>query len=75
LLIDEIIGVGDSRFMKKASNRIQRQAEATKVFVLASHAEGVLRDFCTTGIVMSAGKIRFHGEINDAIAFYNASQT
>jgi ABC-type polysaccharide/polyol phosphate transport system ATPase subunit len=74
LLIDEIIGVGDSRFMKKASNRIQRQAEATKVFVLASHAEGVLRDFCTTGIVMSAGKIRFHGEINDAIAFYNASQ-
>jgi ABC-2 type transport system ATP-binding protein len=75
LLIDEIIGVGDSRFMRKASNRISRQSEVAKIFVLASHSEGVLRDFCTTGVVMAAGKISFHGSISDAIEFYNASQT
>jgi ABC-type polysaccharide/polyol phosphate transport system ATPase subunit len=75
LLIDEIIGVGDSRFMKKASDRIRKQSEATKVFVLASHSEGVLRDFCTTGAVISAGKMCFHGQIDEAIAFYNASQS
>lgn len=75
LLIDEIIGVGDSRFMTKASKRISEKADAAKVVVLASHSEGVLRDFCTTGVVLTAGNICFHGPINDAIAFYNTSQT
>lgn len=74
LLIDEIIGVGDSRFMKKASARISKQVESAKIFVLASHAESVLRDFCTTGIVMANGRIQFHGPINDAIRFYNVSE-
>ncbi|MCG9081335.1 ABC transporter ATP-binding protein [Laribacter hongkongensis] len=74
LLIDEIIGVGDSRFMKKASVRISKQVESAKIFVLASHAESVLRDFCTTGVVMSGGRIQFHGPINDALRFYNLSE-
>lgn len=74
LLIDEIIGVGDSRFMKKASARISKQVESAKIFVLASHAESVLRDFCTTGVVMSEGRIQFHGPINDALRFYNLSE-
>jgi len=74
LLIDEIIGVGDSRFMKKASARISKQVESAKIFVLASHAESVLRDFCTTGVVMSEGRIQFQGPINDALRFYNLSE-
>lgn len=74
LLIDEIIGVGDSRFMKKASARISKQVESAKIFVLASHAESVLRDFCTTGVVLSEGRIQFHGPINDALRFYNLSE-
>lgn len=71
LLIDEIIGVGDAHFVKKASQRITERVAKTKIFVLASHAESVLRDFCTTGIVMDAGTIRFYGPIDEAIAAYN----
>ncbi len=73
LLVDEIIGVGDSGFLKKASARLSQKAETTKVFVLASHSEAVLKDFCTTGIVMSVGKICFQGHIEDAINYYNNS--
>jgi ABC-2 type transport system ATP-binding protein/lipopolysaccharide transport system ATP-binding protein len=70
-LIDEIIGVGDARFMKKASDRIKTQWNAAKITVVASHADSVLRDFCTTAVVMKAGEIRYHGPVDDALAFYN----
>lgn len=74
LLIDEIIGVGDARFMKKASARVTKQLESAKILVLASHAEQVLRDFCTTGLVMLNGQPTFQGPIEEAIRFYNNSQ-
>jgi ABC-2 type transport system ATP-binding protein/lipopolysaccharide transport system ATP-binding protein len=74
LLVDESIGVGDARFMKKASARVTKQLESAKILVLASHAEQVLRDFCTTGVVMMNGRVTFQGNINDAISFYNQSQ-
>ncbi len=74
LLVDEIIGVGDARFMKKASARVTKQLETAKILVLASHAESVLRDFCTTGLVMLNGHATFHGPIDEAIRFYNQSQ-
>ena len=73
LLIDEIIGVGDASFLKKARQRLERQMEKSNIVVLASHANSVLSEFCTTGIVLDHGKITFHGEINEAIAHYNRS--
>jgi ABC-2 type transport system ATP-binding protein len=72
LLIDEIIGVGDAAFLKKAKLRMQQQMERTKVVVLASHANDVLSSFCTTGIVMMHGKVLFHGKIDKAIEYYTS---
>jgi len=74
LLIDEIIGVGDARFMKKASTRIHDQIKDTNIVVVASHAESVLRDFCNIGVVLDAGQVVFQGNIEDSIAFYNERQ-
>jgi ABC-2 type transport system ATP-binding protein len=71
MLIDEIIGVGDIRFLRKASIRATDLARQAKIFVLASHAEFVLRDFCTSGLVFEEGLILFRGPIDEAIAFYN----
>lgn len=75
LLIDEIIGVGDASFMKKASARIRKQIQEAKVLVLASHAESVLRDFCTAGLVISEGKAVFHGPIEEALRYYNTKES
>lgn len=72
LLIDEIIGVGDAHFMKKASERIKQKINAAKIFVLASHADSVLHEFCTIGVVLSQGRIQFQGSIDEAIRFYHA---
>ncbi|MCK5003547.1 MAG: ABC transporter ATP-binding protein [Candidatus Aminicenantes bacterium] len=71
MLVDEIIGVGDIKFLKKAGERIERVVSDARVFVLASHAEFVLKDFCRTGVVMEEGNIIFTGPIDEAINFYN----
>ncbi len=71
LLIDEIIGVGDARFLNKASQRIRQRADEAKIIVLASHAEFVLRDFCDKGILFHEGEIVDTGPIDDVIAEYN----
>lgn len=69
-LIDEIIGVGDASFLEKAQARMRASMAKAKVLVLASHANQVLQEFCTTGAVMVKGQIIFHGPIDDAITEY-----
>lgn len=71
LLIDEIIGVGDANFLKKARQRMASKLDRTKVLVLASHSDAVLSDFCTTGLVLIKGQVVFSGEINEALSHYN----
>ena len=58
-------------FMKKASARLASQAGSAKITVLASHAESMLRDFCTTGLVLIDGQLRFLGPLEDALDYYN----
>lgn len=70
ILIDEIIGVGDTAFLRKAQARLHALVDRANVLVLASHAQHVLQEFCTTGIVMFAGRIIYHGPIQTAIAEY-----
>lgn len=74
MLIDEIIGVGDSHFLDKAKQRMLNKIGKTKILFLASHAYFVLRDFCQKGLVFSKGNIVFEGLIDDAIEFYDKNK-
>lgn len=57
LLIDEVIGVGDSGFIDKAKARIQSMVESTKILVLASHSNDIIRQFCNRVVCLDAGVI------------------
>ena len=72
ILMDEWVGAGDADFMKKAKERMQGRMESSKIVVLASHSVGLLRDVCSTGLVLEAGKVVYHGEIGDALKEYNS---
>jgi lipopolysaccharide transport system ATP-binding protein len=72
ILMDEWVGAGDADFMKKAKERMQGRMESSKIVVLASHSVGLLRDVCTTGLVLEAGRVVYHGEIGDALKEYNS---
>lgn len=69
-LIDEIVGVGDARFVAKAQEELKRRTDKG-CLVLASHAEYMLRDFCNKGLVLEKGKIKFIGNLEQAISIYN----
>lgn len=70
LLLDEVIGAGDSNFMVKAKDRITQLIERSKILVLASHDFGSLSNLCNRGLVFHQGEIIFDGCIEQAIIEY-----
>ena len=70
LLIDEIIGVGDAKFMEKARQRIMNLVNQVHTLVLTSHSTEVIERFCNKVAVMDAGQIKYIGDCQSGIKFY-----
>lgn len=70
LIMDEWIGAGDARFLTAAQGRLQTMVSGSRILVLASHNEKVIRNFCTRAVVLFQGAIVFGGSVPDAIAYY-----
>lgn len=70
ILIDEVIGVGDAHFMKKANERIMNMIEKTQILVLTSHSTEIVRQFCNKTIVLDKGEVKFTGDTEAGIEFY-----
>jgi len=70
LLLDEVIGAGDARFMQKAKARITKLIEASEILILATHDFGSLRDICERVIVLHHGELKFDGGVDAAIREY-----
>jgi ABC-2 type transport system ATP-binding protein/lipopolysaccharide transport system ATP-binding protein len=70
LLLDEQIGAGDAAFMVKASERLERLVQRSGILVLASHSEEAVQRFCTKGVVLEHGRVRFYGPADEALAVY-----
>lgn len=73
-LVDEIIGVGDKRFLDKSSRHFAEKVGKDKILIIASHSEGLLRQYCNQGLVLKNGTMLFHGEIGAALNFYNSAE-
>lgn len=70
LLLDEVIGAGDAKFMIKARQRIKELVERSEVLLLASHDMNTLAATCNRGVVLDRGEVRFDGPIQGAIEAY-----
>ncbi|RFC62320.1 ABC transporter ATP-binding protein [Fulvimarina endophytica] len=75
LLIDEGIGAGDAAFIDKAKARLEEFIGNAGLLVMASHSDDLLRQWCTEGLWMEHGKVRFHGPIDETLDRYSASRT
>jgi len=73
VLLDEVIGVGDSVFSLKAKERIQEMVDNAAIMVLASHDHVVLSTFCNQIAVLQAGEIVDIGEASAVLARYESS--
>jgi capsular polysaccharide transport system ATP-binding protein len=70
-LIDEVILAGDQRFHRKCQEALF-QARADRTLIMASHAMGIVREFCTHALVLKQGRGKVFHDIELAIQIYEA---
>lgn len=71
LALDEGFGTGDARFFERAQKRLQKFINDSGTLILASHSDGLLRQFCERGLVFCQGEIAFDGQLEDALRYYH----
>jgi capsular polysaccharide transport system ATP-binding protein len=71
-IADEAIGGGDAPFRRKARAAFQERADHASI-IMVSHSESNLRQFCTAGIWLHAGKVHWFDDIEDALTAYEES--
>lgn len=62
LVVDEIIGAGDSAFFKKAQERAKKLFQQSKILILSSHAPEITYELCNRAIWLDQGKILCDGQ-------------
>jgi ABC-type polysaccharide/polyol phosphate transport system ATPase subunit len=73
LLMDEGIGAGDARFAERAARRMERFNDKSRILVLASHSEALLRSTCNKAAFMKAGRVLAVGGIDEIFKQYHES--
>ena len=68
LLIDEVIGVGDTTFFDKAFTRLQKLAQRSRILMVAAHQDILLRQLCDKAIWLSHGSLVQYGDIESVLA-------
>jgi lipopolysaccharide transport system ATP-binding protein len=69
LLIDEVLAVGDVGFRHKCYSKIAQKLE-TMAIILVSHSEENVSRFCSSGLLLTNGKVFIHDTVHNAISQY-----
>lgn len=75
IIIDETLAVGDANFRMKCYDRIRQMKQEGQSFLLVSHNQNLLANFCTRGIVLDGGKKVFDGITLEAVEVYKRIRT
>lgn len=68
ILMDEMIGAGDNKFIEKAQNRLNNFIDKVDILVLATHNEQIMKRFCNRAILLQSGKIIYDGDVDRALS-------
>jgi ABC-type polysaccharide/polyol phosphate transport system ATPase subunit len=71
IVMDEMIGAGDAQFLDKAVDRIEHMLDRTRIVVVASHSNFIIRKFCNKLLWMEQGKMRAIGPVDELLASYD----
>lgn len=75
LLIDEVLGVGDSDFRRKSSSVMRNKIRSDKTIVLVSHSAETIRQLCDRAVWIEDGVTRAYGDTSDVLSFYKEQLT
>jgi ABC-type polysaccharide/polyol phosphate transport system ATPase subunit len=72
LLIDEIVGVGDERFVKKANAYMKSLVHESEIMVFSCHDKNIVREFCNKAMLLEHGCVKCIGPVEEVLAHYSA---
>jgi len=75
IIIDETLAVGDANFRMKCYDRIRQMKQEGQSFLLVSHNQNLVANFCSRGIVLEGGKKVFDGSTVEAVEVYKRIRT
>jgi ABC-type polysaccharide/polyol phosphate transport system ATPase subunit len=67
IVMDEMIGAGDARFLEKATERLNALIGQTSILVLASHSHQILERFCNKALWLERGEARAFGPVAEVL--------
>lgn len=70
LALDEGLVAGDQWFQRKAKDQLDRFMAQAGTLVLASHSVDLLQRYCSRGLILEQGRIRFDGSLFRALQLY-----
>lgn len=73
LLIDEAFGVGDVNFRKKSKSLIEERMKTNRAFVLVSHSDAMLQEYCARSIWIDKGSVKMIADTARVLEAYNSN--
>lgn len=70
LVIDEVLAVGDAEFQKKCMGKMDEVSRSGRTVLFVSHNMAAIKKLCSKAVVLQAGSVLFHGNVDDAITTY-----
>jgi ABC-type polysaccharide/polyol phosphate transport system ATPase subunit len=70
LLIDEIVNVGDAKFIEKAKAQMKSLVHQSEFMVLSSHDTHIINELCNKALWLEKGSVKFFGSVEDAFKVY-----
>ena len=70
LLMDEWVLAGDASFVKKAQARMEQFVTGSRILVLASHSDAILRQWCNKAMFLISGHLVSYGEVGAVLDAY-----
>ena len=71
LVVDEVLAVGDAQFQKKCLGKMHDvSAKEGRTVLFVSHQMGTIRQLCTRGILLNAGRVAKMGSTSEVIDAY-----
>ena len=74
LIMDEVLGAGDSRFRAKALERMDDLIAKATAVVISSHALVNIEKYCNRVVVLKSGQKIFDGDPHEAMSVYKTIQ-
>lgn len=70
LIVDEVLGVGDTAFQRKCLGRMGAVAREGRTVLFVSHNMAIIQALCQRGIFLQSGRVVADAPINEAIGHY-----